>query len=174
VRTLKTPVAGLPAGTSYRIEDVEDLGRCVVWRGPGDRMDRIEKSDAVGTRAPLIYDAHVAALGCNPNDLVACGACGESIAACLTVCPECGADPGADIACGECDTDGEGKPTGYINYVSQGGRGREELCFACGGSKVVEAPFAGERETALAKARAWKVAQSDEANPVPAGTGGGR
>jgi len=124
------------------------------------------------TDAWPIYDAHVAALGCNPEERIPCGFCGEEISACLTLCPGCGEDPDGDIPCGECDQDSEGKPTGYINYVSRDGHGREELCFGCGGSKVVDPPFAGEREAALAKARAWKLAQSDEANPVPAGIGG--
>jgi hypothetical protein len=168
MRALKTPIAGLPAGTLYQVENVEDLGRCVVWRGPLDKMDRIEKAAAAGTRAPLIYDARVAALGCNPEEPVPCGICGEEIPAVLTLCPECGRDPDADVECGECQ-DHTGRPSGEVEYCDgDGQRGHRETCRACRGDKTVEAPYAYQRELALTRARRWKLSQSAEANPVPA------
>jgi len=175
MRPLKHPVADLPAGTSFEIYQDQDGLRRAAWVGE-DGLRRAARVDGRGTLATLtaagpIYDAHCVALGCNPEDEIPCGYCGEQIAACLTLCPECKMDPDVDVQCGECDTDNEGKPTGYINYVSKSGRGREELCFACGGSTMVEAPYVAHREAALKAARGWKRAQSVELNPVPAGVG---
>lgn len=171
MRTLKTAVAGLPAGTPYQIEEVEDLGRCVRWRGPEDKMTRVEKVGEVGTRAPLLYDAHVQSLGCNPEEPIPCGHCGTEIPACLTMCNECGMDPDGDEPCIDCDPDGAGQPSGYVNWF-KAGISREEVCRSCNGAKVVEGVHAGQREAALARARAWQASQRE--SPAPAEIGGGR
>lgn len=175
MRPLKTETAGLPAGTQY---DVFEAGvyevRRLRWVGP-DRQTRSVRVDGKGQLAEItaggaIYDHHVATLGCNPEEEIPCGFCGDLIPACLTLCPECGHDPDADVSCEEC----WGSGTVTLSTTRSGLETYDATCPACHGEGTVEAPCAGMREDALAKARAWQKAQSAEANPVPAGIGGGR
>jgi hypothetical protein len=179
MRTLKTPVAGLPAGTKYDVIQTDPGAvRRLVWIAPqgwrcSARVDGQGQLAAITAAGP-IYDAHVAHLGCNPEEPIPCGFCGEEIAACLTLCPECGKDPDADVDCEECQ-DHTGRPTGEVEYCEgDGQRGRREVCRGCQGALKVEPPYAGPRQAQLDMARGWKRAQSDEANPVPVGIGGGR
>lgn len=111
MRTLRVEVAGLPAGTKYDVYLAPGRSRRIVYETPeqwvGDslrgRYRMGARIDGPGTLARLtaawpLYDWHVRELGCNPEEPVPCGFCGEKIPACLTRCPECGEDPdGANL-----------------------------------------------------------------------------
>lgn len=175
MRILTAEVAGLPVGTKWDVIETAERGTVVRWIGcASDRGDRQPRSgrvyDGTTTAAGPLFAAHLATLGVNETDEAPCAACGSLILAVLTVCPECKADPDGQVGCMECDIEPDGSASGFISY-DRGGEGHIATCPNCRGDKVLDGPYAEAREDALAKARAWKKAQSPELNPVPAGIG---
>lgn len=165
MRTLTAEVPGIPAGTQYDILEAAD--GTVRARWIVDRLTyggNVHNQQPGAPRARDLYAAHLAELGVDDADEAPCGNCSSVIRAALTVCPECGADPDADVPCPDCDRNAAGEPLGGVTLSEIG---LPVTCPTCNGQCQVEAPNAGSREAALKQAREWRRAQSAEANPVP-------
>lgn len=169
MHTLKTEVAGLPAGTPYEIYEIPGAppGRRVAWvvggLRVGRRIDRIEKRYVCFDRASLevalaLFGAYVAGLGVDPETPAPCGRCGSEIAACLTLCPECGQDPVSETPCTDCED-------GHVDIC----RGPHHLgrvtCGTCGGRLSYESADYRRRVEVLERARARQ--RKDAGVPVP-------
>ena len=181
MRTLTTPVAGLPAGTEYDVIEDKWGVRRVIWKQeaagffPGTLMLHQARVDGRGKLAELtaggaIYRAHASALGINPETEIPCGRCGAEIPAVLTVCPECGNDPDSETPCPDC-TDLSGRALGFVDIMRGDGThvGRV-TCGTCSGALSYESADYRNRIDAIEAAKRWERAQRGEA--VPAGIGG--
>jgi hypothetical protein len=127
-----------------------DPGRLIRIRNKGGECGSILSADD--------FELVTAAAATAP-----CGQCGDWIPIAATVCPLCHRDPDGLVPCHDCDPDGAGEPTGVETLWFRANPLLDTTiqCRTCAGERVMEPPFALEREAALLKARKRQEEKSD-------------